>query len=89
MKEVVVETLVTALEVPATLLLMIETLVINFLVGTGVEIKNKQVGVVLLAEKGKEKNTALALQAQIVELGAEVQEVEKDKPTKTDEDNFL
>ena len=53
------------------------------------EIKNKQVGVVLLAEKGKEKNTALALQTQIVELGAEVQEVEKGRLTKTDEDNFL
>lgn len=58
-------------------------------IALGAGIKNKQVGVVLLVEKGKEKNTALALQAQIAELVAEAQEAEKDKPTKMDEDNFL
>ena len=63
-------------------------------IALGAGIKNKQVGVVLLVEKDKPiKMGAVTAEGReiiaVAELGAEVQEVEKGRLTKTDEDNFL
>ncbi len=52
------------------------------------ENKKKQVGEKLLAEKGKEKNDGSSSSSSNSRAGGRSKKAEKDKPTKTDENNF-
>ena len=73
---------------------MIEILATNFLVEIGADKINKQADAVPLVEKDKPiKMGAVTAEGReiiaVAELGAEVQEVEKGRPTKTDEDKMV